>query len=164
MATIVATKQVHIIARYHIKKNGYVCYRVLSSNGKDQYCTTLNAQGKATGCTCPCRSPKGCYHMTQLQVIEQQRRGVTPPAAPAQTREQQTEAANQKRAQAAARKAREELAQLEAQLEQQLNRELTRTGIYAIGVEPEIEQQLAQAAMPLVSDIEQRMARAGFMR
>lgn len=190
MATAVATKQVQIIARYHIKKNGYVCYRVLSSNGKDQYCTTLNAQGKATGCSCPCTSPKGCYHMNQLQVIEQQRRGITPSAAPAQVtepvaqptqnrfatlfiinnaRQQQrkqaaTEAANQKRAKDAARKAREELAALEAKLEQQAAQQ-------AVAREQALAEQYARekaeheaAIQAAMSNIESRLARAGFMR
>src|SRR5260221_8042194 len=68
MTTKIKTqKQVQIIARITIKKNGIVVYKVRSSNGKDIYQTTF-LNGKATGCTCPATKP--CYHMTQLQARE----------------------------------------------------------------------------------------------
>ncbi len=63
-------KSVTIIARYFIKRNGHVVYRVRSSNGVDTYCTTI-INGQATGCTCPAVKP--CYHMTQLEKIECER-------------------------------------------------------------------------------------------
>jgi hypothetical protein len=64
-------KQVQVVARYACKRNGklngVVCYRVRSSNGHDDYCTTL-VNGRATGCSCPARKP--CYHMHQLEERE----------------------------------------------------------------------------------------------
>lgn len=96
MATT-ATKAVQIIARYQIKRNGHVVYLVRSSNGKDQYTTTI-INGHATGCTCPARKP--CYHMKQLEAREAEREQAAC-----------TEQANKARAQAAAREAR--LAQID---------------------------------------------------
>lgn len=68
-------KEVQIIARYTHKCNGVetglVSYKVRSSNSVDTYCTTL-LNGIAVGCNCKAYKP--CYHMTQLQVIEQARR------------------------------------------------------------------------------------------
>ncbi len=64
-------KQVQIIARVQIKRNGIVVYKVRSSNGKDEYQTTF-FDGKATGCSCPATKP--CYHMTQLQERENERK------------------------------------------------------------------------------------------
>ena len=63
-------KEVKVIARAQFKANGYVVYRVLSSNGRDVYDTTLK-NGKALGCSCPATKP--CYHMTQLEAREQAR-------------------------------------------------------------------------------------------
>ena len=63
-------KQVQVLARYEIKRNGHVVYTVRSSNGQDTYTTTL-VNGKATGCSCP--SYKPCYHMTQLEEKEASR-------------------------------------------------------------------------------------------
>ncbi|GCE18956.1 hypothetical protein [Dictyobacter kobayashii] len=100
-------KQVQIIARYTHKCNtvptGLVSYKVRSSNGKNEYCTTL-LHGQAIGCSCPARKP--CYHMTQLETIEQARRAeaakkafeaaqtaTTPidaPVQPAATQDEQT--------------------------------------------------------------------------
>ncbi len=64
-------KQVQVLARYEIKRNGHVVYTVRSSSGQDTYTTTL-VNGKATGCSCP--SYKPCYHMTQLEEKEASRR------------------------------------------------------------------------------------------
>lgn len=67
------TKQVTIIARYAHKTNGQlngtVTYLVKSSDGKSTYCTTI-VNGEASGCSCPSRSKKGCYHKHQLQALE----------------------------------------------------------------------------------------------
>jgi hypothetical protein len=67
------TKQVTIIARYahktNGKLNGTVTYLVKSSDGKSTYCTTI-VNGEASGCSCPSRSKKGCYHKHQLQALE----------------------------------------------------------------------------------------------
>lgn len=66
-------KQVTIIARYahktNGKLNGTVTYLVRSSDGKSEYCTTI-VEGKASGCSCPSRSKKGCYHKHQLEAKE----------------------------------------------------------------------------------------------
>jgi len=74
-ATKKATKNVAIIARYAHKAsgklNGIVTYAVRSSNGKGIYCTTL-IEGKASGCSCPAHKP--CYHMTQLETRELERK------------------------------------------------------------------------------------------
>jgi len=70
--SVKTVKDVLVIARYVVKATGYVVYRVRSSNGVDEYCTTLDASGKATGCTCP--SIKPCYHMTGCEALEAQRR------------------------------------------------------------------------------------------
>ncbi len=68
-------KQVQIKARYALKHNdiltGVVCYLIRSSNGHDEYCTTV-VNGKATGCTCPAHKP--CYHMQQLEAKEAERK------------------------------------------------------------------------------------------
>lgn len=69
MATT-TTKTVKVEARITFKAAhlaGCVVYVVRSSNGKDQYRTTLR-NGRATGCTCPARKP--CYHMFQLEEYE----------------------------------------------------------------------------------------------
>lgn len=66
-----SSKKVVVVARVFIKVTGYVCYIVRSSKGDATYCTTLNSQGKATGCTCPAHKP--CYHMTQLEALESER-------------------------------------------------------------------------------------------
>ncbi len=70
------TKEVTIIARYahktNGKLNGTVTYLVRASNGVDTYCTTL-IDGVASGCSCPSRSPRGCYHKHQLEAKEQAR-------------------------------------------------------------------------------------------
>lgn len=71
-------KQVIVIARFAHKCNGVetglVSFKVRSSNGKNQYCTTL-LNGKAIGCSCKSgKYRKNCYHMTQLEVIEGVRR------------------------------------------------------------------------------------------
>lgn len=75
MASKKVQKQVQVIARFAHKCNGVetglVSFKVRSSNGKNQYCTTL-LNGKAIGCNCKSRKP--CYHMTQLEVIEGERR------------------------------------------------------------------------------------------
>lgn len=70
-------KQVHIIARVEIKKSDLVVYKVRSSNGTDTYQTTFY-NGKASGCSCP--SYKPCYHMTQLQAREDERKQQEQPA------------------------------------------------------------------------------------
>ena len=71
-------KQVQVIARYALKREGkltgVIVYAVRSSNGKGSYRTTL-VNGKATGCTCPARKP--CCHMTQLEAIEAARPTIT---------------------------------------------------------------------------------------
>jgi len=64
-------KQVQVIARYQLKRNGHVVYTVRSSSGQDTYTTTL-VNGKATGCSCPCQSGH-CYHKPQLEAIEARR-------------------------------------------------------------------------------------------
>ena len=69
-------KTVHIVARYFIKRNGAVVYLVRSSNGTDQYTTTI-VNGHATGCTCPAVKP--CYHMTQLEHREAERQPAAQP-------------------------------------------------------------------------------------
>ena len=78
MASKKSEKKVIISARYALKRNGKltgtVCYRVLSSNGKDHYCCTL-INGRAVGCDCPARKP--CYHMKQLEAIEAARTTIT---------------------------------------------------------------------------------------
>lgn len=70
-------KVVSIVARYAIKMGGQltgvIVYVVRSSKGDTTYRTTL-LNGHATGCTCPANKP--CYHMTQLETKEQQRRAV----------------------------------------------------------------------------------------
>lgn len=71
MAATKTQKQVQVIARYQLKKNGHVVYSVKSSNGQDTYTTTL-VNGKAAGCDCASRKP--CYHMTQLEQREQGRK------------------------------------------------------------------------------------------
>lgn len=78
------TKQVVVLARYahktNGKLNGTVTYLVKSSDGKSQYCTTL-VDGKASGCSCPAKSR--CYHKTQLEAKEQDRKVATQFAAKA---------------------------------------------------------------------------------
>ena len=70
--TLVKTqKQVQIIARVQIKRNGIVVYKVRSSNGADIYETTFY-NGKACSCSCPSKKP--CYHMVQLQEREDARK------------------------------------------------------------------------------------------
>lgn len=64
-------KQVQVIARYQLKRNGHVVYLLRSSNGQDTYTTTL-INGRATGCSCP--STKGCYHRTGCEALEAKRR------------------------------------------------------------------------------------------
>ena len=77
-----AAKQVKIIARIAYKRNPKaVKYIVRSSNGVDQYETTIY-NGKATGCTCPATKP--CYHMNQLEAKEQQRSEATQAVAQAE--------------------------------------------------------------------------------
>jgi hypothetical protein len=72
-------KQVVVLARYTHKTdgkpNGTVSYLVRSSDGKSTYCTTI-VNAKASGCSCPSRSPKGCYHKHQLEAQEQQRQEI----------------------------------------------------------------------------------------
>lgn len=67
MKTQTAKKVKHalILARYFAKKTGIVHYSVLSSNGIDAYCTTLNAQDKAISCSCP--ATVRCYHMRDCE-------------------------------------------------------------------------------------------------
>ncbi len=69
--TATSKKQVQVLTRYEIKRNGHVVYTVRSSNGQDTYTTTL-VNGKATGCSCASRKP--CYHMAQLEAKEASRR------------------------------------------------------------------------------------------
>lgn len=70
--TITTPKPVTIIARVQFKADPRkVCYRVRSSNGKDVYTTCL-FDGKATSCTCPCKTGN-CYHRRQLEAREQER-------------------------------------------------------------------------------------------
>jgi hypothetical protein len=69
-------KVVNIIARYFIKRNAHVVYLVRSSKGQSTYTTTI-VNGVATGCTCKEEHPyqtKPCYHMTQLETREQERK------------------------------------------------------------------------------------------
>ncbi|MEO6891210.1 MAG: hypothetical protein ABI324_19670 [Ktedonobacteraceae bacterium] len=73
------TKIVNIIARYFVKKTGFVVYAVRSSDGTSVYYTTLDTRGHATGCTCPARKP--CKHMHQMEAREQARREVAAPVA-----------------------------------------------------------------------------------
>lgn len=79
MATTKTAKQVQVIATYYHKKDGkltgVVSYLVRASNGIDTYCTTL-IEGKASGCSCPSRSPRGCYHKNQLEQKAQERKEV----------------------------------------------------------------------------------------
>jgi hypothetical protein len=79
MATTKTAKQVQVIATYYHKKEGkltgVVTYLVRASNGVDTYCTTL-IDGKASGCSCPSRSKKGCYHKDQLEQKAQERKEV----------------------------------------------------------------------------------------
>lgn len=70
-------KTVTVIARYAHKTDGKlnrtVTYLIKSSDGKSQYCTTL-IDGEASGCSCPSRSK--CYHKSQLETREQERKVV----------------------------------------------------------------------------------------
>lgn len=68
-----ATKTVQVLSRTPINDKNVVVYMVQSSrNPHKTYDTTL-INGKATGCTCRDEFPYGntCYHMTQLETIEQ---------------------------------------------------------------------------------------------
>lgn len=71
MLKVITPKQVKIIARYEIHRNGHVVYQVRSTSGQDIYNVTL-VNDKATGCSCPAYKP--CYHMTQLEAREAARR------------------------------------------------------------------------------------------
>lgn len=81
MATITsirkASKTVQVIARIAFKRNPRaVVYLVRSSNGQDIYRTALY-DGKAVSCEgCPSHAStkRPCYHMTQLERREQERR------------------------------------------------------------------------------------------
>jgi hypothetical protein len=73
-----AIKEVTVLARVEFKCDSRkVVYKVLSSNEKDTYITTL-FNGKACSCTCPATKP--CYHMVQLEAREAARNAA--PAAP----------------------------------------------------------------------------------
>ncbi len=66
--TATAIKEVTILARVEFKNDARkVVYKVLSSNGKDTYMTSL-FNGKA--CSCDCISRKPCYHMTGCEAHE----------------------------------------------------------------------------------------------
>jgi hypothetical protein len=70
-------KELTIIARYTLKRNGHVCYSYRPSKKDEQpYCTTVIA-GHATGCTCPARTTfkkrVPCKHMTHAESLEQAR-------------------------------------------------------------------------------------------
>lgn len=61
-------KQLTTIARVQFRcDHRKVVYLVRSSNGVDQYQTSL-FNGKATGCTCPSKKP--CYHMKGAEARE----------------------------------------------------------------------------------------------
>jgi hypothetical protein len=77
-----AAKQVQVIARYQLKRNGHVVYLLRSSNGVDTYTTTL-INGRASGCSCPATKP--CYHMRQLETREAERQRDAVAQAAAQT-------------------------------------------------------------------------------
>ena len=79
MKTQTATKVVQVIARITYKRNPKaVTYLVRSSNGIDQYQTTIY-NGKAVSCSCPATKP--CYHMKQLETREASRQPQLIPAA-----------------------------------------------------------------------------------
>lgn len=70
-------KELTVIARYELKRNGHVCYSYRpSKKGEQPYCTTVIA-GHATGCTCPARTTfkkrVPCKHMTHAESLEQAR-------------------------------------------------------------------------------------------
>ena len=71
MAATKTQKEVQVIARIEIKKNGIVVYQVRSSNGTDIYQVTV-VRDHVNNCTCPARKP--CYHMVQLQEREDERK------------------------------------------------------------------------------------------
>ncbi len=71
MAASKTPKQVQVLAKYTHKTdgkpNGRISYLVRSSDGKSEYCTTLQ-DGHAVGCSCPSKRP--CYHEKQLEQKE----------------------------------------------------------------------------------------------
>jgi hypothetical protein len=78
MATSKKTvKEVQVLCKYSHKKNGQltgvVTYAVRSSRTNERYYVTL-VDGKATACNCPSR--KTCYHITQLEKLEADRKVV----------------------------------------------------------------------------------------
>ena len=170
VATKPATKTVHIdyttattircVARVDMPeygiKQGDVFYLARSSkNDGTYYVQTWDYANIAWQCSCPAGSPPVDEHGLPMYAPKRcwHKRAVIAAcnAHHKQMREQAaTEAANQKRAQAAARKAREKLAALEAQVEQQLRD----------AVAPLVQQ----TTPPVVTDIEKRLAVAGFMR
>jgi hypothetical protein len=65
-------KKVTILARIEFKADSKkVCYRCLSSNGKDIYTTCL-WQGKACSCSCPSRKLE-CRHAIACEAREAER-------------------------------------------------------------------------------------------
>lgn len=50
------------------KYGEYITYTALSSDGHTEYIVTLNAQGKAVGCTCPATVP--CKHRAAAEFEE----------------------------------------------------------------------------------------------
>ncbi len=76
-------KQVTVVARIQFKADARkVVYLVRSSRAEDIYHTYL-FDGKATSCECPSKKP--CYHMAQVEAIEEAR---TTPVAVAMERAQ----------------------------------------------------------------------------
>jgi hypothetical protein len=66
-----STKQVQVIARIAFKSDARkVVYLVRASNGVDQYQVSLFA-GQVSGCSCVAHKP--CYHMKQVQKLEDNR-------------------------------------------------------------------------------------------
>lgn len=62
-------KYEQILSRVQINEE-YVVYTVLSSNGKDEYHTTL-VSGIATGCDCPAgQNSRSCYHLSGCEKHE----------------------------------------------------------------------------------------------
>jgi hypothetical protein len=80
MASKKTVKEVTFIARVELKcDHRKVVYLVRSSNGVDQYETTM-FDGKAVGCSCKSRKP--CYHMKGAEAREAARQASV--VAPAQ--------------------------------------------------------------------------------
>jgi hypothetical protein len=70
-------KELTVIARYTLNRNGHICYSYRPSKKDEQpYCTTV-INGKATGCTCPARANfkkhVACKHMAHAEAVEAQR-------------------------------------------------------------------------------------------